>query len=103
MKGFRMRKLAFALALFLCLSALVSGCAMDNNRQTGTVIGAGAGGAIGAGIGQAIGRNTEGTLIGAAIGTALGAFIGNQIGADMDEQEEEARRLAAYRGYAGAA
>lgn len=91
-----MRKLAFALALLLCLSAFVSGCAMDNNRQTGTVIGAGAGGAIGAGIGQAIGRNTEGTLIGAAIGTALGAFIGNQIGADMDEQEEEARRLAAY-------
>lgn len=91
-----MKKIALTLALLLALSAFVSGCAFDNNRQTGTAIGAGAGAAIGAGIGQAIGRNTEGTLIGAAIGTALGAFIGNQIGADMDEQEAEARRLAAY-------
>lgn len=91
-----MKRLAFMLVLILCLCAFVSGCAFDNNRQTGTAIGAGAGAAVGAGIGQAIGGNTQGTLIGAAIGTALGAFIGNQIGADMDEQEAEARRLAAY-------
>ena len=90
-----MKKLALALALLLCLGFFASGCAMDNNRQTGTAVGAGAGAAVGAGIGQVIGGNTEGTLIGAAIGTALGAFIGNQIGADMDRQEEEARRMAA--------
>lgn len=91
-----MKKVVLILALLLLTSFTFSGCAVDNNRQGGTIIGAGAGAAIGAGIGQAIGRNTEGTLIGAAIGTALGAFIGNQIGADMDAQEEEARRLAAY-------
>lgn len=91
-----MRKAVLILVLLMLTSVTISGCAMDNNRQSGTVIGAGAGAAIGAGIGQAIGRNTEGTLIGAAIGTALGAFIGNQIGADMDAQEEEARRMAAY-------
>lgn len=90
-----MKTTVLGLIFFMLLSLIISGCAMDNKRQTGTVVGAGAGAAIGAGVGQAIGRNTQGTLIGAAVGTALGAFIGNQIGADMDAQEAEARRMAA--------
>lgn len=88
-----MKKVALILMLAMFIGLGASGC--DNNRQTGTAVGAGAGAAVGAGIGQAIGRNTQGTLIGAAIGTAVGALIGNQIGADMDEQERYAREMAA--------
>lgn len=90
-----MKKIALILIIAIGIGLGASGC-MDNNRQAGTAIGAGAGAAVGAGIGQAIGRNTQGTLIGAAIGTAMGALIGNQIGADMDEQERYAREMAAY-------
>jgi outer membrane protein OmpA-like peptidoglycan-associated protein len=59
--------------------------ALNEHRQKGAIIGAGAGGAAGAVIGKATGSTVRGAIIGAAVGGTAGALIGHQ----MDKQAEE--------------
>ena len=63
-------------------------CKSLNNRQKGTVIGAGAGGTIGAVIGKQSGNTALGAIIGGAIGGTAGALVGNY----MDKQAAELQR-----------
>jgi len=59
------------------------GC--SSKKGTGSLIGAGAGGAVGAVIGNQAGNTAVGAIIGAAVGGAAGAYIGHQ----MDKQAAE--------------
>jgi outer membrane protein OmpA-like peptidoglycan-associated protein len=68
----------------LVVAPLMSGCA--TKQGTGTLIGAGGGGALGAGIGALAGGG-KGAVIGGAIGAGAGAVGGNLIGRYMDKQE----------------
>lgn len=78
----------------VCLSLLVSSCAVQTNRaQSGAVMGA-AGGAI---IGQAIGHNHQATLLGALAGTMIGYMVGNE----MDKYDREQLNHAYERGISG--
>lgn len=61
------------------------GCASMNNKQSGTLIGATAGGAAGAVIGNQFDNTALGAILGAAIGGAAGAYIGTY----MDNQAKE--------------
>lgn len=65
---------------------LLYGCSggnvMTQNQQTGTVIGALAGGIIG----SQFGDSTPGKIGGAAIGASVGSMIGNKIGKDVDNK-----------------
>jgi outer membrane protein OmpA-like peptidoglycan-associated protein len=64
----------------------VVGC--SSKKGTGTLIGAGTGGAIGAVIGKQAGNTAVGAILGAAVGGAAGAYIGNY----MDNQAAEIDR-----------
>ena len=63
----------------------LSACASWGKKETGAVIGAGAGGVIGGVIGNQTGSTARGAIIGAVIGGAAGAVIGHQ----MDQQAKE--------------
>lgn len=66
----------------LCISTLLilalSGCSGMSSKETGTLVGAGVGGAAGAGIGAAVG-GTTGAVIGGAAGAATGAYVGHEV------------------------
>lgn len=69
----------------VAVSLVSSSCASASRKQSGAVIGAGAGGIIGAVIGNNTGSTARGAIIGAAVGGAAGAIIGHQ----MDQQAKE--------------
>ncbi|MCK0124072.1 OmpA family protein [Gelidibacter sp. F2691] len=77
------------IALLFMVSALVSCDATRNanNKQKGTVIGAGSGAVIGGVIGNNVGSKNNSAL-GAIIGAVVGGVAGNVIGDKMDRQAE---------------
>jgi outer membrane protein OmpA-like peptidoglycan-associated protein len=78
------RRGAPLVAVLLTLG-VTSACSSWGHRETGAVVGAGAGGAVGAVIGSQTGSTARGAIIGAVVGGAAGAIIGYQ----MDQQAEE--------------
>ncbi len=77
--------------LLAAFALVLSGCAVLNRREEGTVIGAGAGGAVGAVVGNQTGSTARGAIIGAVVGGAAGLIIGNQ----MDQQAKQLRQTIA--------
>ncbi|MBJ7882859.1 OmpA family protein [Gelidibacter salicanalis] len=78
------------IALLFMVSALVVSCDATrnaNNKQKGTVIGAGGGAVIGGVIGNNVGSKNNSAL-GAIIGAVVGGVAGNYIGDKMDRQAE---------------
>lgn len=73
----------------LVVGPLLVACA--TKQGTGTLIGAGGGGALGAGIGALAGGG-KGAVIGGAIGAGAGAVGGNLIGKYMDKQEADLKK-----------
>lgn len=84
-----MRNTIKTIALLFMISALVSCDATRNanNKQKGTVIGAGSGAVIGGVIGNNVGSKNNSAL-GAIIGAVVGGVAGNYIGDRMDRQAE---------------
>jgi outer membrane lipoprotein SlyB len=78
-----MKRIAFAIAILLSLSA----CAGRGNEFIGT----GVGGALGGWAGSTMGRGS-GNLAATAGGGLLGAWIGNSIGSSMDRVDAMGRR-----------
>ena len=66
----------------------LGGCASLNKKETGAIIGAGAGAAVGGVIGKNNGSTAKGAIIGAAVGGTIGAVIGHQ----MDQQAKELKQ-----------
>lgn len=95
LKEEEMSKKMIAVGIVICMVALLSGCAYQNQQQKGTAVGVGVGAAAGAIVGQAAGHSTQATLWGAAIGALVGGIAGNQIGAYMDRQEQALRTAMA--------
>ncbi len=76
-----MKKLILATAVS---SLLLTGCAGTYSKQdTGTVIGALAGGALAYGLGQ----NSSNKELWTVAGIGLGGMLGNNIGAQLDERD----------------
>lgn len=67
-----------ACSLVLASSALLVGCA--NNQEAGTVVGAGAGALAGYAI-------APHSALGPIIGAGAGALIGNQVGRNVDREQ----------------
>lgn len=80
------------MALLLCVTMILSGCASMNNTTKGGLIGGGGGAALGAGIGALIGKG-KGAIIGSAIGAAVGTGAGVLIGKKMDKAAAEAAAI----------
>ena len=74
---------------FLTVASCVSITSCSTKQGTGTLIGAGGGGALGAVIGGIIGGG-KGAAIGAAVGGTVGAGAGTLIGRHMDKVAAEA-------------
>lgn len=75
------------IAILLCLSVIIVGCAASNAVKGGA-IGVGGGAVLGGVIGNAAGNTALGAIIGAAVGGTVGAIIGH----NMDKRAEEMRR-----------
>jgi len=75
------------LVLALGSTALGGGASL-NKKETGAIIGAGAGAAVGGVIGKNNGSTAKGAIIGAAVGGTIGAVIGHQ----MDQQAKELKQ-----------
>lgn len=75
------------IAILLCLSVIIVGCAASNAVKGGA-IGVGGGAVLGGVIGNAAGNTALGAIIGAAVGGTVGAIIGH----NMDRRAEEMRR-----------
>ena len=69
-------------------SVFIGGCASLNKKESGAIIGAGAGATVGGLIGRANGSTAKGAIIGAAVGGTVGAVIGHQ----MDQQAKELKQ-----------
>ncbi len=81
-----MTRLTFTQVLLSALAVTtVASCSSWKRRDTGAVIGAGAGAAVGGLIGKHNGSTAKGAIIGAVIGGTAGAIIGHQ----MDQQAKE--------------
>ncbi|MEO0671626.1 MAG: RT0821/Lpp0805 family surface protein [Pseudomonadota bacterium] len=71
----------------------LAGCAGEFNRaESGTVIGAVAGGLIGNQFGRGSGR-----ALATAAGAIAGGIIGHEIGRDLDEEDRRMAQAAEYR------
>ena len=70
------------------LSLALPSCSSLSKKETGAIIGAGAGGVVGGVIGNQTGSTARGAIIGAAVGGAVGAIIGHQ----MDQQAKELKQ-----------
>jgi surface antigen len=98
-------RLIFGVTLVLLLAACAATpeTGQGAKENTGTLLGAVAGGLIGSQFGGGTGERIAAGVAGAAIG----GFIGNRIGASMDEQDRrlayEAQRQALETGRSGAA
>ena len=84
-------RLDLILATLVIPAALVA-CGPGRNTQSGTVVGAVAGGLLGSQIGKGNGR-----IAGAAVGAFLGGVVGHEIGRRMDEVDRRAAMEAEYR------
>lgn len=84
-----MKNILKTIALLFMVSALISCEATRNanNKQKGTVIGAGSGAVLGGVIGNNVGSKNNSAL-GAIIGAVVGGVAGNYIGDRMDRQAE---------------
>lgn len=84
-----MKKICRTLILLVMVSTIVACDATRNanNKQKGTVIGAGGGAVIGGVIGNNVGSKNNSAL-GAIIGAVVGGVAGNYIGDRMDRQAE---------------
>ncbi|HXJ98879.1 MAG TPA: OmpA family protein [Gelidibacter sp.] len=84
-----MKKIFRTLILLVMVSTIVACDATRNanNKQKGTVIGAGGGAVIGGVIGNNVGSKNNSAL-GAIIGAVVGGVAGNYIGDRMDRQAE---------------
>ena len=90
-----MKKTKF-MALLLCVSLVLSGCASMNNTTKGGLIGGGGGTALGTLIGGAVSSKkdkTKGRIIGAVIGAAIGTGTGVLIGNKMDKAAKQAAAI----------
>lgn len=76
----------------MLVAALVSACGPGRKQDTGTLVGAVAGGLIGSQIGKGSGQ-----VPAAIVGAFLGGAIGNSIGARLDEADRRAAMEAQYR------
>lgn len=76
----------------LLVPAFLAGCASGPKQETGTIVGALAGGLIGSQVGEGSGQ-----VPAAIVGAFLGGVIGNQIGASLDEADRRAAMQAQYR------
>lgn len=83
-----MKNIKFYAVSLIAASVIFSSCSTwqnANNRERGSVVGAGAGAAVGAGIGAA----AKNPALGAVLGAVVGGVAGNVIGRKMDKQAEE--------------
>ena len=90
-----MRKTKF-MALLLCVTLVLSGCASMNNTTKGGLIGGGGGAALGTLIGGAVSGKKDkgkGRIIGAIVGAAVGTGAGVLIGKKMDKAAAEAAAI----------
>ena len=90
-----MRKTKF-MALLLCVTLILSGCASMNNTTKGGLIGGGGGTALGTLIGGAVSGKKDkgkGRIIGAIVGAAVGTGAGVLIGKKMDKAAAEAAAI----------
>lgn len=90
-----MKKTKF-MALLLCVSLVLSGCASMNNTTKGGLIGGGGGTALGTLIGGAVSSKKDkgkGRIIGAVIGAAIGTGAGVLIGNKMDKAAKQAAAI----------
>lgn len=80
-----MKKQLLSVAIAVCLTVGVTGCALDqmSKQDIGTGIGVLAGAVIGSKVG-------DGGAAGIAIGAAVGGLLGNRIGAHLDEEDRKA-------------
>jgi surface antigen len=86
---------AFSLAVALAALLVVPACGPDVAKQdSGTVVGAIAGGVIGNQFGRGGGR-VAATLAGAVVG----GIVGNEIGRSLDERDRELARQAEYEAW----
>lgn len=76
----------------LLIPATLMSCGPGRNAESGTVIGAVAGGVLGSQVGKGNGR-----VAGAAVGAFLGGVVGHEIGRRMDEVDRRAAMEAEYR------
>lgn len=83
---------AGAIIAVAMLPALIAGCGAGRKQETGTVVGAVAGGLIGSQVGKGGGQ-----VPAAIVGAFLGGVIGNHIGAKMDEEDRRAAMAAQYQ------
>lgn len=83
---------ARAIAVTLLLPALLLACGPGRKQDTGTLLGAVAGGLIGSQVGKGSGR-----VPAAIVGAFLGGVIGNEVGARMDENDRRYAIQAQYR------
>lgn len=86
----------------LLIPVALTACGPGRNAESGTVVGAVAGGILGSQVGKGSGR-----IAGAAVGAFLGGVVGNEIGRRMDEVDRraamEAEYMALERGRTGVA
>ena len=88
-----MRPTAYlAMALMPVTLAACSGPGGMTKQDTGTAIGAVAGGLLGNTVGKGSGR-----VAATAVGAVVGGIIGNQVGASLDEADRRAAAEAEYR------
>ena len=90
-----MKKTKF-MALLLCVTLILSGCASMNNTTKGGLIGGGGGTALGTLIGGAVSGKKDkgkGRIIGAIVGAAVGTGAGVLIGKKMDKAAAEAAAI----------
>jgi outer membrane protein OmpA-like peptidoglycan-associated protein len=83
----RLRR-ALGAGSLVTLSLTLPSCSSLNKKETGAIIGAGAGGVVGGVIGNQTGSTARGAIIGAAVGGTVGAIIGHQ----MDQQAKELKQ-----------
>ncbi len=76
----------------LLIPGLLSACGPGRKQDTGTIVGAVAGGLIGSQVGKG-----KGQVPAAIVGAFLGGVIGNEIGSRMDESDRRAAMQAQYR------
>lgn len=81
-----------AIVVAMLLPALVTACGPGRKQETGTIVGAVAGGLIGSQVGKGSSQ-----VPAAIVGAFLGGVIGNQIGASLDEADRRAAMEAQYR------
>lgn len=85
-----MRAKVFFAALLIPVT--LAACGPGRNADSGTVVGAVAGGLLGSQVGKGSGR-----IAGAAVGAFLGGVVGHEIGRRMDEVDRRAAMEAEYR------